>query len=151
MQEFCRSIALIRKPADHRTLWLARWQDRGRWYDFVMAEPLGDESFRECIDREVGWVLDLERERDYLVSNMAQINLNFSDALPGDAHETHIVVAFYVVDLYRKSAWQRVDADRANCWLTAEQIYAGLAQDERPINPNLRFLVRHSEVIQPWQ
>lgn len=151
MQRFCRSIALIRKPTEHRTSWLARWQDRGRWFDFIMAEPLGDESFRECIDREVGWVLDLERERDYLVSNMAQINLDFSDALPGDAHETQILVAFYVVDLYRKSAWQKVDADRENFWLTAEQIYAGHAQDGRPINPNLRFLIRHSEVIQPWQ
>jgi hypothetical protein len=151
MQHFIRSIALIRKPSAHRTSWLARWQNHSRCYDFIMAEPLEEESFRECIDREVGWVLKLERERDYLVANMAQINLDFCDALPGDAHETHIVVAFYVVDLYRKSAWKLVDADGENCWLSAEEIYTGFAQDQRPIEPNLRFLIRHSEVIQPWQ
>jgi len=150
MQRLIRSIALIRKPADHRTNWLARWQNHSHHYGFIMAQPLEGESFRECIDREVGWVLNLERQQDYLVANMAQINLDFCDALPGDAHETHIVAAFYVVNLYRKSAWQQVDADRENRWLTAEEIYAGQASDQRPIDPTLRFLIRHSQVIQPW-
>lgn len=151
MQTLIRSIAMIRKPAEHRSTWLARWQPPTRCYDFVMAEPLEEESFRECIDREVSWVLQLERRRDYLVANMAQINLDFCEALPGDAHETHIVAAFYIVDLYRKSAWERVDSDPENRWVTASEIYAGQARDDRPIDPNLRFLIRHSEVIQPWQ
>ena len=41
--------------------------------------------------------------------------------------------------------------DPENHWVTASEIYAGQARDDRPIDPHLRFLIRHSEVIQPWQ
>jgi hypothetical protein len=146
-----RAIALIRKPADHGTVWLARWNPRAEHYDFIMAEPLEHESFRECIDREVGWVLGLDRQRDYLVANMARLNLEFDARLPGHPVETCVNVAFYVVDLYRQPAWQRVDADRQNCWLSAKEICSGRTERGQLVNPALAFLIQRSQVIQPWE
>jgi len=73
------------------------------------------------------------------------------DTLPGEPHETHFGVAFYVVELYRKSAWNRVDADAKNRWLTAEEIHQKKSIDGRPVHPTLVYLIRRSEVIQPWQ
>jgi hypothetical protein len=151
MNRYFRSIALIRRPADHRSTWLARWDESAKFYDFIMAEPLEHESYRECIDREVGWILNLDRARDYLVANMAQVNLESDETFPGDAQPSHIGVAFYTVDLYRKNAWQQVAATEGIRWLNSEEIHAGHTSDGHPINPSLVFLIRKSEVIQPWQ
>ena len=146
-----RSIALIRKPAAHGTAWLARWDDGQQYYDFVMAEPLEDESFRECIDREVGWVLRLDRQRDYLVANMARLNLEFQARLPGHSEPAQVTAVFYAVDLYRKAAWHQVDADPLNRWLSSKEICRGKTGDGQRINPLVTFLIRRSEVIQPWE
>ena len=53
MNHFTGSVALLRHPEQLEHLWLAHWDSRRQYFDFVTAERLDDESFRECLDREI--------------------------------------------------------------------------------------------------
>jgi hypothetical protein len=150
MEKRFYSIGLIPKFVDDSTLWLARWRDRHSVFECGRGNRLGKESFRECIDREVGWALGLNRERDFLVANMAQLNLEFPAVLPGDSELSHVAVAFYVVNLYGKAAWQQVESDPENQWLTGRELHRGRTRLGRPISQLLTFLLKRSDVIHEW-
>jgi hypothetical protein len=141
---------MIPKLESDSTLWLGRWSERQAALDFVRGRRLGEESFRECVDREVGWELGLRRDRDYLVANMAQLNLEFPAVLPGDSEPSHVAVAFYVVNLYGKAAWRQVESDPANRWLSGRELHQGRGRDGRPVSPLLSFLLKRADVIHEW-
>ena len=61
------SVRRSRKTYSEKLKWLA------------IGESLEDESFLETTIREVAWSLRLDRKRDFPVSNMAQMNLEFVD------------------------------------------------------------------------
>ena len=90
MNHFTGSIALVRHPEQLENLWLAHWNASRKHYDFVTAERLDDESFRECLDREVAWILDIRRDKDYIVSSQARLHHD----LPIQVSDVEI---FYVV------------------------------------------------------
>ncbi len=48
---------------------------------------------------------------------MAQLNLEWVDRLPGDEAETHIAVAFFMVQLYGKDVATAVQNDPDNRYL----------------------------------
>ncbi len=145
MNHFTGSIALVRHPEQLENLWLAHWNASRKHYDFVTAERLDHESFRECLDRELAWVLDIRRDKDYLISSQARLHLD----LPGGvrADETGCVVEFYIVDLYGKAGWGSVELNNQLCWLTSEEVLSGkTAQGER-VNPSLVELLSKADVI----
>jgi len=145
------SIALIREVDGPRLRWLAQWKAERFQFDFVSARRLEKESYRESITREVAWVLNLSRERDFLVANTAQINCEFIGRLVGEDQEKHIAAAFYPIHLYGDRARQQINADENSRWVTADEIYAERTDDGRLFNPVLIDLIRRTRVIQPWE
>ena len=145
------SIALIRKLGIEGWRWLAKWDERNHYFDFITSECLEGESAREAISREVAWELDVNRGRDILICNMAQSNLNLFEVLPGDHHETALKVAFYNVELYRKQAVQKVNENGELAWLTSQEICDGQTHDKIAMNPKLTYLIQRSQVIQHWE
>ena len=121
-------------------------------FDFISAEPLQSESFRECIDRQVGIELGL-KSADILVSNMAQLNLECAAKLSGDTDPSHLGVAFYVVHLYSKASRQKAESLSPNEyeWLASEELLCGKTSRGKLVSPILSFLLRRSQVIQSWQ
>lgn len=151
MRQLFVSIALISRIEDDRSRWLVRWRSSDGCYDLVRGLRLEKESFRETIDREVGWQLGLSRERDYLVSNMAQLNLEFVDILPGEPGAQHVAASFYPVHLYGREARSRVEQDGSNRWVTADELLRGRVQDGTPVSPVTHHLLHRGDVIAPWQ
>lgn len=145
------SIGLIRRLGDGGWRWLARWDKKGKFFDFVTTECLEGESAREAISREAAWTLNLNRGRDILVCNMAQSVLEFVDCLPGDDFETQIKVEFYNVELYRSGTVDEVNEVAENAWLTSQEICAGRTKENLPLNPLLTRLIARSGVIQHWE
>ena len=101
--------------------------------------------------REVAWTLSLSRERDFLVSNAAQINWEFVGRLAGDRRDRHIAVAFYPVHLFGQRARQQIEVDENFRWVTADEIYADQTCDGQVFNPVLIDMIRRTRVIQPWE
>ncbi len=118
---------------------------------FIIGDRLQQESFRETAIREVAWELDIDRNRDFLVSNMAQMNLEFIDQIPGQFDKTHVVVSFYNVEIYRKSVVQKLREDPRNIWVSSEEICSGVSRQGPPFDPIVPYLINRSNVIQYWE
>lgn len=151
MENVCLSVALIRKTYNQRLRWLARFNQSTKQLEFVIGERLEEESFRETIVREVAWELMLDRQRDFLVSNMAQMNLEFTDRTPGSFEQRHVVVAFYNVEVYRKDIVTKLRNDSLNFWVTSDEICNGVSQCGRKFDPLVPYLINRSSVIQYWE
>jgi len=89
MNELEIGVALIRK-VDQRIQWLGKKNPSQQQIDFVIADRLEKECWREAIMREVAWELDLDCKQDMVVSNMAQLNLEFESVLPGQIDPSQI-------------------------------------------------------------
>ncbi len=145
-----QSMGLIRTIVSDRMRWLVRESNCGSVYRFVAAPRLDRESFRETIRREAGWQLNLDPDRDFLVSSMAQLNMEFVDRFPGDSGLTHIAVAFYHIDIYRRPALEQVNSDARNRWISSPDVCRGHLPDGVPIDPRQTFLLRRGNLINEW-
>jgi len=151
MERTSLSVALIRKTYNQGLRWLARLDPATRKLTFVVGERLGKESFREAATREVAWELRLDRQRDFLVANMAQMNLEFIDQLPDHHSKCHVTVSFYNVEIYRKDVVKSLEEDPNNFWVTSEEICDGKTKCGRVFHPLIPYLVKRSNVIQYWE
>ena len=143
-------VALIRKM-DQKIRWLGKIDPTSQQIDFVIAERLEKESWRESVTREVAWELGIDRRRDFVVSNMAQLNIQLDTILPGSTEETSVACAFYNVELYRKSAVEQVDQNENLVWLTSNEICNGVTDDGIELNPLILILNEEAKVIQHWE
>ena len=145
-EPFCGSIALIRHPEELEKLWLAFWDEpRGR-FDFVTAERLEGDSFRECLDREIAWALDIRRGKDYIVSSMARLHLEIPSENEGSEDDLHMI-EFFVADLYGKRGREAVRGNDKLHWLMSSEVLDGETEDGRPLNPQLVAWLRQADVI----
>lgn len=151
MQKLELSVALIRRNDPDGTRWLARLSADESSLEFVVATRLENETFRESVTREVAWVLELDRQRDFLVSNMAQMNLEFYDALPGQFEDTHTLVSFYNVEVYRNAVLEQLSQDTQNFWVTSDEICSGVTRQGTEFDPLVTYLINRSSVIQHWE
>ena len=145
------SIGLVRQVAAAGIRWLAVWDATHKHYRFVVADRLEGELRRETITREVAWQLNLDRHREFLVSNMAQANLEFEGVVPGEITPRLVRATFYNVEIFRETAKAIINANRECRWMTSQEICEGVAVDGRALDPLLVFLVNQSQVIQPWE
>ena len=150
MEQLQIAIGLIRRiNQDGHRHWMAVWDKRNLCYDFVFSERIGKETFREAITREVAWSLNVERS-SFLVSNMAQLNLEFEATWPETHERQPLAVAFYNVDLYRRQVREELKNREGLIWITAKEIYAGRTIRGLAISSKLCYLINYSQVIQQW-
>ena len=145
------AIALIRSTASGTLRWLIKQSDNTSKPNLIIGHRLEEESFRETVTREVGWELDLDRKRDFLVANMAQINLEFIDRLPGDTEKSHVVASFYNVEMYRAKSLEQLSKDKSVRWVDSVAMCDGVTREGQILNPIVPYLINRSSVIQHWE
>lgn len=143
-------LALIRERGDSGSRWLTQASRNQQMLSFIAGNRLEGESFRETVTREVAWQLDLERNREFLVANMAQIDLEFQGTVPGQDEEMRLHVAFYSVDLYRRVARNRILNRPDLVWVPSITLCESLQFGEWTINPFHQSLIQRSKVIESW-
>lgn len=148
MEAFVGSIALVRDQAAPPVRWLLA--KRGH-LEFIQAERLEGDSFRECIQREVAWSLDLRRQRDCLVSSYSRLHLSQAIFLPDENQQVWFEVEFFVVELFTEQARQSVASNPQFTWLTGPEIHRGVSDDGLPIQERHRLLMKAADVIPAWQ
>ena len=150
MDRLFRSIALVQRPERNRIKLLLRWQGSLNWWEFIVADRLNKESFRESVTREVAWQLNLDRRSDFLVSNMAQLSTEYIETQPDDT-QRHIAIAFYNVHLFKQSAVESITRDPGNAWISAAEVCKGKSTDGQTIDPRVVSWINKYGVVQPWQ
>lgn len=145
------AVALVKNTVAPRPTWLARQPTSQSPLEFILGERLEDESFRETVFREVAWTLGLDRNRDFLVSNMAQLNLELDELLPGQDTVRKTAIQFYNVEVYRKATLEIIATDSRNVWVDSQEICSGVSHEGIAFDPLITYLINRSEVIQPWE
>jgi hypothetical protein len=150
MRKYFRALALLPRAYPEWSNWFCVWSAERRCLDFIAGEPSGNESFRQCVQRCVQQTLGLPRN-SFLVSNMAQLNMETAMVLPGECDPHHLAVSFYLVNLYREVSRSTVEAFPRGRWLSNRELLAGESADGEPVSPVLTHLLRRTEVIQAHQ
>lgn len=151
MEKIELAVALIRSTATGSPRWLIKYGDKASKPSLIIGQRLQDESFRETVVRDVSWELNLDRSRDFLVANMAQINLEFVDRLPGRSGKSHVRAAFYNVEIYRAQVLEQLHKDRSCRWIDSAAICDGVTREGQILNPIVPYLINRSSVIQHWE
>lgn len=144
------SYALVRKVENDSIRWLTLRTAPGE-IDLIHGQRLEKESFRETATREVAWQLGLNRDRDFLVSTMATLNMEYEGLLPGMEQSQYIAVAFFPVDVYRSAVLQQLDENSRVLWLSSAQFCSGISSSGERLNAATLQLVNRFEIVQPWQ
>ncbi len=151
MEKISLSVSLIRNTSSESVRWLARVNEGTSELDFVIAQRLGNESFRESAIREVAWELRLDRECDFLVSSESQLNLEFVDRLPRWFEKHHVLASFFNVSIYSDEALNSLKHDPRNVWVRSDEIRNGATDCGRRLHPIVPYLINRSNVIRPGE
>lgn len=141
------SIALIRHHDEPEQHWLAFWNVSAKQFSFVVAERLENESWRECLDRELAWELDLRRGKDYLISSMARLHYEEAVVEPGSDEPSKLEIEFYVVDPYGQTGREAFRELPDSRWLSNEELRSGSCKSGEAIDPWLVDLLRKADLF----
>ena len=121
MKKVVWPVALIRKIELRKSFWLVRHSRLGH-SGFVTTPTLGAESPRVAIKREVAWVLDVDAQCDWLVTELSAEMFEEHFGFFGGDKVWQGRVVFFLFDLFRREAVRRVSQDSGNDWLTTREV-----------------------------
>jgi 8-oxo-dGTP pyrophosphatase MutT (NUDIX family) len=127
--------ALIRRGDGGQTRILTQWNRNWQALHLVGGHRRQGESFRECLLREVGEELGLSA-KDFTAGEQPLARLAYTAWSEGAQEETAYAVEIFAVEMGSAVA-DRVSADPANAWLTAEEALSGRSADDRRVSPTL--------------
>ncbi|MDG2381447.1 MAG: hypothetical protein P8N76_07225 [Pirellulaceae bacterium] len=149
MKQFIRAFGMVPEDGGTREKWLCLWNNRRKCFEFISAEPMAADTFREQIHQQVCADLGLS-DQQLLTASMAQLNLETSEVLPGETQPCHLAIAFYLTELYGPDAKSRIQRVPNHRWLNHRELIGGTSDDGLDVDPVLVHLLRRTEVIQPW-
>lgn len=148
MRQSVGAIALIRREADRRTLWLARWNRAWNAFSLVGGHKRSEESFRECIIREVGEELGLVEERDFVVAQQPLSRLQYAAWSERAKEETEYTLELFDVKL-DNVALRKLDDCQGVRWLTREEIESKRCTDQTAISETVFFVLSKLGLVGP--
>jgi 8-oxo-dGTP pyrophosphatase MutT (NUDIX family) len=134
------ALALIHREEGGPTHWLAQWNERWQAYSLLGGHRRPDETFRQCLLRELGEELGLRDESGYTVADRPLAHLEYTAWSASADAETDYTIQLFEVAL-AAPARAIVDADPRNRWLSAAEITCGRAADGRPVSPTVERLL----------
>ena len=140
MRQSEAAVALIRRFLDGQNRWLAQWNPKWGAYHFVSGHRRHDETFRDCLVREIAEELHLGEGTDYLVAAEPHKHLEFADFSRSTQTQTHYIMELFNVKL-GSGAHLRVEADPANRWLTDAEIQAEQTTEGQAVSATMKRLM----------
>jgi 8-oxo-dGTP pyrophosphatase MutT (NUDIX family) len=141
MRQSIASVALIRRQQDNQTLWLAQWNPRWQKYHFVSGHKRPDETFRECMGREIGEELGLSEDIDFQLPAAPLAHLEYTAWSDSAGAETAYTMELFEVDLIGSAAREKVEINPENRWLTEEDIRSESCKDGKPVSATMTLLL----------
>lgn len=146
------ALAYIVRIHHEKPLWLAQWNERWMRYHFVGGHREPDETFRECLIREVHEELMISTPEDFSLGTGPALRWEHEAESQRNQLWTHYKMEIFEVCLTAK-ACRHVSERRENRWLTEQQILNGQTSEGRQICNNmagvLSLLLQGSSDDQP--
>ena len=141
------SIGLIHRTEQNKAQYLVLQTDD--CWSLITGERLEKESFRETIIREVSWTLDLDRQKDFVVSNMSASSQEYVEE--GSEGARHFAIAFYRARLYSKAAREKIESDERVQWVSARELCEGSIGGQKIIETRIVNWINRWSVLNPWE
>ncbi len=141
MRKSIAAAALIRERLEGRLVWLTQWSRSWHCYHLVGGHKKDDESFRDCLVREIHEELGLKEHQDYDMAAEPTAHLEFTAWSERANQETAYTTELFEVRLHSGAARDKVDADADNRWLSEPEITAGQCTDGKPISATMKLLL----------
>ena len=135
------AVACITRQEQGQTLYLAQWNLHWRALNFIAGHKRPEESFRECLIREIGEELGLALGEDYQIPDEPLLRLEFEAFSDGAWELTSYVLEVFRVVLNEDSAVEKIAANPDNRWVTEAEILAGRCTDSTRISPTVARVV----------
>lgn len=146
MRRSIAAVALIRREEAGRTYWLAQWNRNWHAFSFIGGHKQPEESFRECLVREIGEELGLTEGADFVLARTSAAQLQYNAWSQAAHEETAYTIELFAVRL-RPSAYAIVDGNPANRWLLESDIRTGHCADGLPISNTVNLILRQGQGI----
>lgn len=151
MQQCFRSVALFKKVNGDSAAYLVWRTSPDAPWQFIVGSRLERESFRETAIREVAWQLKLDRDKDFIVSSMAQLSKESFDTTDSLGRKVHLAVAFYPVQVYRDEVFAVLDLNPGLRWVSSAEVCSGNTRDGEAIDPQVVAWIKKWDILPAWQ
>ena len=148
MRNSVAAIALIRRETNGQTEWLARWNHNWNAFSFIGGHKEVDETFRECLIREVIEELGLEPDADFHVALSPQSHLEYVGWSDGARAETAYTMELYPLELVGDFTQEKIDHDLENRWLAPTEIQSSRTLDGKPISGTMALLLQMAGLLE---
>jgi 8-oxo-dGTP pyrophosphatase MutT (NUDIX family) len=139
------AFAWITRQEQGRTVYLAQWNLHWRALNLPGGHKRPDESFRDCVIREVGEELGLTLGDDYELGDEAPLRMEFEAFSEGAWELTAYTMEVFRAVLKEDSALPRIAANPDNRWVTEAETLAGRCNDGTRVSPTMtRILMAQS-------
>ena len=146
MRRSIAAIALICREEDDGTRWLARWNPNWNAFSLVGGHKWPEESFRECMVREIGEELGLVEGIDFVMADVPTAHLEYNAWSHGAQAETAYTMELFDVQI-EPSARAAVEANPANRWLSEDEIRTGRFADGRPVSETVSLILAKAQQL----
>ena len=143
MRQSLAALAIVEQPGDPPR-WLVQWNERWQAYSLVGGHKRDDESFRDCLRREVAEELGLQDELQFRVGLHPVAGLQYRAFSASTQEETDYTHEAFLVELLADEH-ASVTRNPSNRWITRQEIASGRTDDGIPISDQVR---RISEVVE---
>jgi 8-oxo-dGTP pyrophosphatase MutT (NUDIX family) len=145
MRQSEAALAIIRRPGRSSPEYLTRWNEKWQALNFVGGHRHLDESFRDCMLRELAEELG-PAATGARVGEKPLARLEYTAFSKSAGQDTAYVMELFDVELV-PAALAAVSADPANCWLSSEAVLAGRAGDGRAVSDTVRLLLQKTGLL----
>jgi hypothetical protein len=122
--------------------YLAQWNPKWQALHFVSGHKRPEETFRECIVREISEELGLTPGSNTIVAGAPRAVLEFAAWSESAAVETWYEMAVFDVALSGERTLATIAANPDNRWVTGSEILAGQCDDGTRISPTMARIVK---------
>jgi 8-oxo-dGTP pyrophosphatase MutT (NUDIX family) len=147
MRQSIASIAVIRRQQGRETRWLAQWNRKWQRLQLVGGHKRQQESFRECVVREIAEELGLWEGEDIRVAPRCRRHLEYEAYSVSARQQTWYILELFDVDWLRDSARARVSADPINCWLSEGEIRANRTKGGILVSETAWRVLREADLV----
>ncbi len=125
-------------------MWLAQWNSHWRRFHFVGGHKRHDETFRQCLVREVSAELAFREGDDFSAEEKPLGRREYTAWSERFQAETKYEMELYRVRLLGSNAVSRINGDPLNRWLSAEEIRAGKTGDGQAVSETMGQLLEET-------
>lgn len=136
MRESLAAVALIRRRSGDQAHYLAQWNEGWQRYSLVGGHKRDDETFRDCLVREVQEELGLNEGAHYHVGNKPLARLQFEAWSERAREQTSYAFEVFGLEFVapESEVLRLINLNSANRWLSRREIDAQETFEGKPIS-----------------